>query len=355
MAQKSGGYIEMVWSCPNCQTKNRGSVRYCSSCGAPQPKDVQFERPVEINLISDEKKISEAESGPDIYCGYCGNRNPSTATTCGNCGADLGEGEARKAGTVYSGASAVSSGTAVCSACGAENPTSALTCGTCGSPLNTSIKAEQPVTPAPKGNSKGCLIALILFAVIVGVIMFLFMKTDSKTAKVTEKKWETSIGIQEVVTKQASDWRDQVPSNGRITRCYDQARRTSSSYIPGAEESCGEPYFVDQGNGYSKQMQDCTYTVYDDMCDYTYRAWDTVDVAIASGIDDSPYYPTLNLVPGQREGGRSEKYFVKFMDTDAKEYGYSPTTLDEYVSLKLNAEYELEVNLVGGVVRYEAK
>lgn len=355
MAQKSGGYIEMVWSCPNCQAKNRGSVRYCSSCGAPQPKDVEFERPVEINLISDEKKISEAEAGPDIYCAYCGNRNPATAATCGLCGAELSEGEARKAGTVYAGGGAAPATMTVCGACGSENPSSALTCGTCGSSLNTSVKAVAPVAPAKKGNSKGCLIALILFAVIVGVIMFFFMKTDSKTATVTEKKWETSIGIQEIVTKHDSDWRDQVPSNGTITRCYDQARRTSSSYIPGAEESCGEPYYVDQGNGYSKQVQDCTYTVYDDMCDYTYRAWDTVDTVRASGNDDAPYYPTLNFYPGQREGGRSEAYFVKFTDSDAKNYSYSPMTLDEYVSLKLNAVYSLEVNLVGGVVRYEAK
>ena len=32
MAQKSLGYVEMVWTCPNCQAKNRGSVCYCSSC-----------------------------------------------------------------------------------------------------------------------------------------------------------------------------------------------------------------------------------------------------------------------------------------------------------------------------------
>lgn len=355
MAQKSGGYIEMVWTCPNCQTKNRGSVRYCSSCGAPHPKDVQFERPVEINLISDEKKISEAAAGPDIYCAFCGNRNPSTAKTCGNCGADLGEGEVRKSGTIYSGETAVTTGKTICGACGAENPNTALTCGACGSPLNTSVKAEQPAAPAKKGSSKGCIIALIILAAILGVVFYLFMKTDSKVAKVTDKNWKTSIAIQEVVTKHDSNWRDRVPSNGRITRCYDQARRTSSTYIAGAVESCGEPYFVDQGNGYSKQVQDCTYTVYDDMCDYTYRAWDTVDSISASGNDDSPYYPALNLNPGQREGERSEAYFVKFTDADANVFNYSPQTLDEYVSLKLNAEYTLEVNLVGGVVHYEAK
>ncbi len=39
-----------------------------------------------------------ASAGADIHCGFCGTRNPATATICSQCGADLKEGKARQAG-----------------------------------------------------------------------------------------------------------------------------------------------------------------------------------------------------------------------------------------------------------------
>ncbi len=354
MAQKSLGYVEMVWTCPNCQAKNRGSVRYCSSCGAAQPKDVQFERPLSSELVADPEKISEATSGPDIYCAYCGNRNPSTAKSCQNCGADLEEGEARESGAVYAGPTGPVEKTVTCGVCGTENPVSALKCAGCGSPLSTTVKAE-PAAPAPrpKGKSTGCIIAAVILAALIGVILFLFLKTNSLTARVTEKNWETSVNILELVPKTGTAWCDEVPSDGKITNRYRSPRKTSSSYIAGAEEECGEPYFVDQGNGYSKEVQDCTYTVYDDECEYTYKAWDVVDTRTASGSDNRPYFPDLNLIPGQREGKNTTNYRVEFADDAGKEYLYSPGTLEEYTAFELDQRYALEVNLVGGVVKYE--
>ena len=39
--------------------------------------------------------------------------------------------------------------------------------------------------------------------------------------------------------------------------------------------------------------------------------------------------------------------------TEGKEYLYSPRTLEEYTAFELDQRYALEVNLVGGVVKYE--
>lgn len=36
MARKSKGFVELEWSCPNCETRNRGSEKTCANCGAPQ-------------------------------------------------------------------------------------------------------------------------------------------------------------------------------------------------------------------------------------------------------------------------------------------------------------------------------
>ena len=64
---------------------------------------MKFEQAPEEQIITDEAKIAEAKAGPDIYCAYCGTRNPSTATACKQCTAPLAEGKAREAGAVLGG------------------------------------------------------------------------------------------------------------------------------------------------------------------------------------------------------------------------------------------------------------
>jgi len=70
MARKVLGYIELVWTCDSCGTKNPGAIRSCTSCGAPQPVDVKFERvdPATFNFIKDEALIRIAKAGPDKHC-----------------------------------------------------------------------------------------------------------------------------------------------------------------------------------------------------------------------------------------------------------------------------------------------
>ncbi len=103
MARKVLGYIELVWTCDSCGTKNPGAIRSCTSCGAPQPVDVKFERvdPATFNFIKDEALIRMAKSGPDKHCPYCGTRNLAEAQICVECGGDLTVGAtSRPAGAV---------------------------------------------------------------------------------------------------------------------------------------------------------------------------------------------------------------------------------------------------------------
>ena len=91
MAQKILGYIELVWTCDSCSTKNPGAIKSCTSCGAPQPLGVRFEHvdPNTFDFIKDEALIRMARSGPDKHCPYCGTRNTAEATACVKCGGDL--------------------------------------------------------------------------------------------------------------------------------------------------------------------------------------------------------------------------------------------------------------------------
>jgi len=148
MPQKTVGYVELEWTCPKCKSRNPGTRRACASCGAPQPRDVQFEQPVQDQVISDEKVIAVAAAGPDIHCAYCGARNPAGAKVCKQCGADVGEGVAREAGRVVGALQIEEAPPITCPSCGSPNPATALKCSKCGDSL---------VKPHPQASSFSAL------------------------------------------------------------------------------------------------------------------------------------------------------------------------------------------------------
>src|SRR5919108_126794 len=143
------GYVQNEWTCPNCDTRNKGGSKTCENCGAPQPENVQFELPSEQKFVTDEASINAAKAGADIHCAFCGTRNPATAKTCSQCGADLTEGKARQAGRVMQ-APPVSQQPKIikCDNCGTENPSSNSLCSNCGSPLpKVSALQATPLRP----------------------------------------------------------------------------------------------------------------------------------------------------------------------------------------------------------------
>jgi len=146
MARKeSKGFVQLEWICPNCDGRNPGPIKTCTSCGAPQPDNVQFHRTTDEKLITDEKAAEIAKAGADIHCGFCGTRNPANAITCSQCGGDLKEGKARQAGQVLQ-AAPKGPKVVTCTNCGSENPASERTCAKCGSPLP---RAAAPATQHP--------------------------------------------------------------------------------------------------------------------------------------------------------------------------------------------------------------
>lgn len=73
------------WYCPNCDTKNSGSVKTCTSCGCSKPADA-----VEATNIS-------ADYTPKKWkCNVCGYENPAKAKKCLECGEVRGTPKERK-------------------------------------------------------------------------------------------------------------------------------------------------------------------------------------------------------------------------------------------------------------------
>src|SRR5512134_874584 len=142
------GYIQNEWTCPNCDTRNKGGTKTCENCGAPQPENAQFELPSEQKFVSDETSIDAAKAGADIHCPFCGTRNPATAKTCSQCGGDLLEGKARESGRLMQSPPPQLK-TVKCDNCGTDNPSSNAVCSKCGSPLP---KIAAPAL-APQGTA----------------------------------------------------------------------------------------------------------------------------------------------------------------------------------------------------------
>ena len=383
MAQKVVGYREMIWTCPNCGAKNPGSSRVCKSCGAAMSEDVKFEQQTNAGMIKDEKVIEKAKQGPDVYCAYCGNRNPAGTKVCTRCGADLSEGKEREHGTQHSAHldDQQKKETVICPACGAENSADALKCRSCGTPLNTSQQKEEipPTGQANAGSAnKGCggrgCVFIIILIVIFGVIgMFLLngcgsggisnnsfftgnQGMDSNTvldAVVSSQTWQTAVQVIGPVDSRESGWRDNVPSDARNLRCENRKRYTSQNEVANSVEVCGTPYAIDMGNGYEQFVQDCVYDVYDSYCEYTISKTDVIDTAKASGSGPNPESPFVDSK--YRTGNQSVSYTVQLRDENGKTYTLNPSSLNEYRDYTVGTEYMIEVNSRGRIVNMERK
>ena len=326
MARKRLGFIPLIWKCAYCETQNPGPIKTCTACGAPQPEDVEFTRVDEetFNFIKNEAIIRMAQSGPDIHCPFCGTRNPNTAETCSNCGGDLSMGgKARETGEV----------------------------------VQTTSEKEQtpPPPPAPPqektpSKNKGIFVAIAIIAILaclIGAIMLL-TNTDDINAKVTNRSWERSIVIEEYHTVSRSDWSDEIPTGAEVESCSQQYRYTSNEPVANATEVCGEPYVEDTGTGFGEVVQDCTYEVYDDYCDYTILDWVAVNTVTESGEFTSPTWPSPSLLADQRLGQRNESYTIAFRG-DGEIYTYTTTDLELFLSAESGSEWTLNINQLGGI------
>lgn len=343
------GYIENEWTCPNCSTRNKGSVKTCANCGAPQPENVQFELPSEQKLVTDEASVKAAQAGADIHCGFCGTRNPATAVTCSQCGADLKEGKARQAGQEMK-APPPQAKVIQCDNCGTENPSSNAVCSKCGSPLPKAVPpaaapasavqaAAQPVAPR-KTNwllIGGILAAFAVCCVVIGALFLLPSKSVKGT--VVNVHWQTSVPVQAIRPVDYSNESGSPPSGAYNVSCHDESK-----------DVCEEKV-VDKGNGYSEKVEDC-HTETQQYCSYTVDEWTTIQTYTLDGNDLQPVYENPSLSSDQRLGDKSEDLVVTF-STDKGEETYKPGTLSEFQQFTPGSTWTLKMNALGGVVGVE--
>ena len=352
MTQETLGYVELEWTCKRCGTKNLGSQKVCSGCGAAMSDQDQFELPAQQVLTTGEEALKAAERGPDVHCPFCGTRNKAGSETCTQCGGDLVEGAARQAGKVMGAFQAEPVPDVACPYCGTLNPANALKCSKCGGSL-----AKRPAAPTPPAQpakpsnriKPGLVIAgvaaltLCMCAIVFGMLS---ARTTDTAGVVQAVSWERTVQIMELRPVTHEDWQDKVPSDAQRGTCTRRVRSTQQQPAPGAETVCGTPYTIDQGSGKGKVVQDCEYKVYDDWCKYTINEWTAVDNAIAKANDLKPRWPDMRLRSGQREGNRDEKYEVTF-SAGNKNPKYSPKDAAEFTQFSVGSRWTLKVNTFG--------
>src|SRR6185369_11192876 len=205
--KESKGFVELEWVCPNCETRNKGSKKTCENCGAPQPENVKFQRAADEKIVTDQNVVAAAKAGADIHCGFCGTRNPATATVCSQCGGDLKEGMKRQAGQLLQAAPTPPKAV-TCTNCGFENPGTARTCKQCGAPLPTLTPAQPSISARSVASSSaqpkktnwllfGGIGAFLVICCIALAALFL-VPSKSVQATVDSVYWQTSVPVQEV-------------------------------------------------------------------------------------------------------------------------------------------------------------
>jgi hypothetical protein len=358
MAKQSLGYTELEWTCPSCTTRNPGRVKVCKNCGAPQPKDVQFEQAAEDKIVTDQEGLEMVGAGPDIHCPFCGTRNPGNAAKCSRCGGNLTEGEKREAGQVLGAQQTRPAADVTCEYCGTKNPAANTKCTNCGSPLS---KAARPTPAVPgaapaKMNPALLIVGAIVLLLICGAIAFFVMqgtRTETNRARVNSINWKRSIVVLGLAPVVRSAWDDQIPQDAEVNFCSERERGRSDFPTENSQQICGTPYVVDQGTGFGEVVQDCEYIVYDDYCEYSVVELQPIGVVDETGSDLNPFWPDTRLQQDQQLGERSEVYQITF-DVDGEPVVYETSNAEEYLQFQPGSEWELEINGFGNIVDIQA-
>lgn len=353
MPKESLGFIRLIWTCSHCSTRNPGPFKYCQSCGAPQPADVKFDQPAEMEFIKDEQELARARAGSDFHCGFCGTPNPAGSAACSQCGADLKEGKPKESGEVVGAFHSGPAASVPCPACSAPNPADASHCKQCGAPL----KAAPPAAPKPAGKT-GCSPLMIGIGVgvlaLVILIIVLLSRTKDLVGSVQSVNWTRTIAVVALRDVQREDWRDQIPGGAVVGTCREKlyAQQDSPSSSGRSEKVCGTPYTIDRGNGFAEVVQDCAYDVYADYCTYTVQDWVVINQIVDRGTDLGARWPDMRLSTGEREGERSESYQIVF-EADGQTYTFDTTDYDLYSMAQVGSEWVLKVNSFGALVDIE--
>jgi hypothetical protein len=325
------------------RARNRGPDKYCGGCGAPRGADVRMYLPDDAREVTETAEMARAQAGPDWTCAFCGGDNPGANTFCCGCGAGAKAGRSRLQA--------------------AASPPSA------------------PPPPAPKSGSKlgiGCLIATMAALLVAVAALYWFCRPRATVLTADAFHWERTVQMQQLRTFTEQAWEGEVPQGARVLRqeravhhhdkvqtgtrereeTYTEEVKTGTERVKTGTRDLGNGYFEDvyedrpvyESVTRTRTVQEPVYKevpVYKTRFTVNIDRWVDAQLLKAAGDDQAPKWPAFQTGPKDRDGPRTEKYTIRFRDTDGRKLTWEPKTEAEWRTFRPGGRYPAKTNSFG--------
>jgi hypothetical protein len=345
---------EMMWDCKYCgQKKLLGLThRYCAGCGAPQDPAARYFPPDSEKVLAKDHPYV----GADVACPACRQPMSLAAKCCTSCGSPIDKGVAvqRRADVV------VPPG-------GAPGAPGGFGQGFAPAPgFPPGPGAPFGAAPPKKKSRLGLVIGLVaagLALLLIAVVLVAALWKRDASLRVAGHTWQRSVEIQRYDLARTTAWCDQRPSGGREISRHQEQRGTKKVKDG---ETC-RTRKKDRGNGTYSEVKECTpkyrdEPVMSDRCEFEVTAWRTERTLTEKGAStsDAPRWPVVpSLRTGtclgcEREGARTEKYTVRFVDTASNEEATCDVPQARWSALADGSRWKAKVRVMTGGVDCDA-
>lgn len=387
--------VEFTWDCPQCGTKGvKGRYYDCPNCGHPRG-EIKFNTD-NAARVNDPEILSRVTKEPDWLCNFCGALSPSSSENCISCGAP-------KLGTkdYFEMREDVEK---------REREEESFEAHDTSYPSYVQQGMNYAkLKDTFKGINVGALLGVlgtIFFSVlfIVGLSWLLTPKIETLT--IEDFRWERSIEIQEDTVVQESGWN--LPSGARLLYTQEEFHHTEQQLtgyetvsvvktrevldhyeqvvVEGTRQVIEgyESYvsgIIDYGNGFGEEIISErpiygteTYTYYEQQPVYeteTYTEYESEPIYIDIDVNQTKYYYEINkwvhsrdvytegtghepvwgqviLDSDEREGTRSERYYIQAMNEEGESVEYRADYAD-WVGFEIGQEIEVTIDLFGRI------
>lgn len=400
------------WDCKYCGTKKiKGTYQDCQYCGATRGTDTKFYMSGPVEYLNEEDAERKGK-GADWLCAYCDTLNSTLDSSCNRCGASRSdsskdyfqlqkekenkilEEKRHKAelersyrednysssnnsmtykNTSYKGTSYKSS---------YKNSVSKASYNDSNDDIsgNTNYSLFQNIFEFLKENI-GMLAGIIGAIAFIGLLVMLLIPKE-ETLVVTNTAWEYDIRVESYETVRESDW--DLPTGARLA--YTEEEIQSYVTVLDHYETKTRTYTEQEISGYTTEYSysdngDGTFTetsyqvpqyttvtktetyeepvyrqdpVYATKYYYDIDKWIYKRTVTTQGNDRQPYWGDLNLRSNEREGGRSEHYYIIAYIADDENMVEQRYEVDKVRWQETNIGNELRVKIsLGQIVEFE--
>lgn len=335
-SRRTGRKIEMLWSCPSCNTKNiLARYRECPNCGTPRSGITYVGDNPESSVLSEEDK-KKFTGVPDWKCEYCGRMNKSDEESCVGCGSSKLESErdyfdinneVQERHQVHS------------------NNDSDIH-------IDSEIGIEHSETRELSSHNKRSFGVLELlytfgFMILLTVGFFLFLRPVEDTISISSINWERNIEIEVEKTFSENGW--SMPVGARLVYTREEWHHDEqvidhyeTKEVTKTRREVVDHYYTyeDNGDGTADEIEhdvygDVEYTVkesvpvYKTVPVYRTKYYYEIDRYVhsrdihTSGIGHTEYWGSYDLSYREREGTRTEKYTVTGINKSGKSKTYT--------------------------------